>query len=112
MNFIIAGRDTTADLLSWFMYEMTKMDENGQKVNQSAEKKIRDEIDTVLDASEKDGYVYCFVVNFCVMFALPTLVNICSFFCSAQGYGVRLRYLVTFSFDMRVVSKYGLCVLF
>ena len=47
MNFIIAGRDTTAQLLSWFIYEMTKLDENGKKINGDIENKIREEINRV-----------------------------------------------------------------
>ena len=52
MNFIIAGRDTTSQLLSWFMYEMTRDDKNGNKINSGVELKIRDEIN---DALTKNG---------------------------------------------------------
>jgi cytochrome P450 len=41
INFIIAGRDTTACALSWFFYEMTK--------NPQAEKKLVEELDLVLE---------------------------------------------------------------
>ena len=57
MNFIIAGRDTTAQTLSWFLYEMTRCDKDGNKVNATVENKIREEIKTVLSKHGQTGYV-------------------------------------------------------
>ena len=66
MNFIIAGRDTTAQLLSWFLYEMTKIDENNNKVNYLVEEKIRNEINTVL--AKHNGYVFILFFLFLFLF--------------------------------------------
>ena len=55
MNFIIAGRDTTAQTLAWFMYEITRTDKNGNKVNGEIEAKIRKEIETVLEENGESG---------------------------------------------------------
>ena len=55
MNFIIAGRDTTAQTLTWFIYELTKTDSNGNKINGKVEEKIRQEIKTVLARNGETG---------------------------------------------------------
>ena len=57
MNFIIAGRDTTAQTLAWFMYELTRTDKSGKKVNLQVEQKIRKEISTVLTNNGETGCV-------------------------------------------------------
>ena len=43
------------------MYEMTKTNEKGEKINSLIEQKIRKEIETVLEKNGETGYVsFCF----------------------------------------------------
>ena len=75
MNFIIAGRDTTAQTLTWFMYELTRTDNKGAKVNLMVEKKIRQEIETVLNKHNETGYVSSLKTNVYIMYTKELIRN-------------------------------------
>ena len=85
MNFIIAGRDTTAQLLGWFMYEMTKTDgKSDDKVNLLVEEKIRKEIETVLAKNETtdNKFVFTvFIVIAIVMLRFELIGFVCVYMC-------------------------------
>eukprot|EP01084_Bolivina_argentea_P039241 72528_1 len=58
MNFIIAGRDTTRMLLSWFIHELSK------KSNTEIKNKIYEEIDSFDDENKKEPSYNDFVTGF------------------------------------------------